>query len=113
MSGIEQLKRRMEALAPVPKQDQPSIWDRKTPDEKRAECRHLIEVWLRHTGETITPEEMEAAITRIITDAESKENRTIDSRTAVQQMSDAEIESRAREIITGRERTGAIKQHGR
>jgi hypothetical protein len=99
MTGIEQLKRRMTALAPAPGKDYPkSAWERMTPGEKRADCRKWIEVWLKYNGETLTEEEMEGTITRCIQDAETfKENR--EERIRFAQLPDAEINRLAGQII--------------
>jgi len=104
MNTIENLKKRVLSLAPAQVNDYPkSSWERMSPEEQRADCRKWIEIWLKYNGETITEEEMQDLITRSIEQAESMTStQKADSRAAVRQMSDAEIASRAREIITGR-----------
>lgn len=102
--SIEQLKRRVESLAPAPEKDYPkSAWDRMSAEEKRADCRKWIKVWTnRHPEDLQTEEETEAMITRLIEQVDCQESthlRTQEPGIAVSRMSDEEIEKRAGEIL--------------
>jgi len=104
MSGIEQLKRRVDSLAPALEMEYcKSLWDLMSPSEQRAEVRRLIKVWTDHTGEILTEPEIEVAITRIIAEHDGLTYRQKQAgRIAAGRMTDAELESRARGIFTGK-----------
>lgn len=99
MSGIEQLKRRVDTLAPAPKEYRKSAWEQMTPEEKRVDVRKWIKVWTDHYPDDKLPEaETEIMITKIIKNVDG--GRWTGSQKAAAQMSDAEIESRTREILS-------------
>lgn len=100
MSGIEQLKRRLETLAPAPAPRRLSAWERMNPEEKRADCRKWIKVWTDHHPEDLqSEEETEAMITRIIRQTDDKCTSTGPTAQEIARMPDAEIERQAGEIL--------------
>jgi hypothetical protein len=101
MSSIEQLKRRVDSIAPAITKPGQSAWDKMSPDAKRADCRKWIKVWMDHHPEDLlTEEETEALITRLIQNEHGKTaTEAAAGREAVARMSDAELEQRARQAI--------------
>ncbi len=107
MNTTETLKKRIDKLEPPVLADWEKntlayAWMQKPESEKRVEIKKLIRIWTNHHPEDLLPEEeMEAMITRIIAEAGGlTDSQRNEGRIAAQQMSDEEIESRAREILT-------------